>query len=95
MLKIAALSGALVIGLISGAYAQSTGPAAQTDNMNKPAMTNSNSDAMRKSTTTGAASSGGGSAVTTTGGANGTPASMPKTTTGPAGAASKDESPAK
>ena len=42
MLKIAALSGALAIGLISGAYAQNTGPAAQTDNMNKPGMTNSN-----------------------------------------------------
>jgi hypothetical protein len=95
MLKIAALGGALAIGLISGAYAQNTGPAAQTDNMNKPGMTNSNSDAVRKSTTTGAASSGGGSAVTTTGGANGTPTSMPKTTTGPTGAASKDESPAK
>jgi hypothetical protein len=95
MLKIAALSGALAIGLISGAYAQNTGPAAQTDNMNKPGVTNSNSDAMQKSTTTGAASSGGGSAVTSTGGANGTPASMPKTTTGPTGAASKDESPAK
>jgi hypothetical protein len=98
MLKIAALTGTLAIGLISGAYAQNTGPAAQTDNMNKPGTTNSNSDAMQKSTTTGASSgmsSSGGSATTTTGGANGTPNSTPKTTTGPTGAASKDESPAK
>jgi hypothetical protein len=95
MLKIAALSGALAVGLISGAYAQNTGPAAQTDNMNKPGMTNSNSDAVRKSPTTGAASSGGGSTVTTTGNANGSPSSMPTTTTGPTGAPSKDEAPAR
>jgi hypothetical protein len=57
------------------------GPAAQTDNMNNPGTTNSNSDAMQKSATTGASSgmsSGSGSATTTTGGANGTPNSMPK-----------------
>ena len=34
MLKIAVLTGALAIGLVGGAYAQATGPAAQTDNMN-------------------------------------------------------------
>jgi hypothetical protein len=99
MLRIATITGVLAIGLTSGAYAQNTGPAAQTDTMNKPGMTNSNSDAVKKSTTTGTSSSGmssgGGSAMTTTGGANGAPNSMPNTTTGPAGAASKDESPAK
>jgi hypothetical protein len=98
MFKIVAVTGALAIGLVSGAYAQTTGPAAQTDNMNKPAMTNTNSDAMKKSGTTGAASgmsSGGGSGMTDKGGANGNPSTMPKTTTGPTGAASKDESPPK
>ena len=98
MLRIATLTGALAIGLAGGAYAQTTGPAAQSD-MNKPSMTNTNSDAVKKSgSTTGAASgmtSGGGSGITEKGGANGSPNTMSKTTTGPAGAASKDESPAK
>jgi hypothetical protein len=97
MIRMAALTAALASGLISGAYAQTTGPAAQTD-INKPAMTNSNSNAVQKSTTTGTASgtsSGGGSVTTTTGGPNGVPNSMPKSTTGPTGAASKDESPPK
>jgi hypothetical protein len=98
MIRMAALTAALAAGLISGAYAQTTGPAAQTDDLNKPAMTNSNSNAVQKSTTTGTASgtsSGGGSVTTTTGGSNGAPNSMPKSTTGPTGAASKDESPPK
>ena len=89
MLKITVLTGALAIGLVGGAYAQATGPAAQTDNMNKPAMTNTNSKAMKHETT--GTSSGGGSEVTD----NGAPESMPKTTTGPAGAASNTESPPK
>lgn len=55
--------------------------------------TNSGSG-MQGGATTGM-SSGGGSGMTSPGGANGTPGSMPRTTTGPAGAASKDESPAK
>ena len=93
MLKIAALTGALAIGLVSGAYAQTTGPAAQ-DNMNKPGMTNTNSDAMKKNGTTGM-SSGGQSGMTGRGGANGSPAMAPKTTTGPGGSASKSESPPK
>jgi len=93
MLKIAAVTGALAIGLVSGAYAQTTGPAAQQD-MNKPGMTNSNSDAKMKDSTTGM-SSGGGSGMTDKGGANGGPAMAPKTTTGPAGSASKSESPPK
>jgi hypothetical protein len=91
MLKIVAVTGALAIGLVSGAYAQNTGPAAQTD---KPGMTNSNSDAMKKSGTTGM-SSGGGSGMTDKGGTNGSPAMAPKTTTGLAGSALKSESPPK
>jgi hypothetical protein len=90
MLRIAALTGALAIGLVSGAYAQTTNPAGQQD-MNKPGATNSNSDAMKKSGTTGM-SSGGQSGMTDKGGTNGTPAMAPKTTTGPAGGASKSES---
>jgi hypothetical protein len=52
---------------------------------------------MKKSGTTGAASgmSSGGYGMTDKGGANGSPSTMPKTTTGPTGAASKDESPPK
>jgi uncharacterized low-complexity protein len=87
MLQIVAVTGALAMGLVSGAYAQTTGPAAQTD---KPAMTNTNSDAMKKSGTTGI-----GSGMTDKGGANGSPDMAPKTTTGPAGSASKFESPPK
>jgi hypothetical protein len=34
MIKIVALTAALAAGLVSGAYAQNSGPAAQTDNMN-------------------------------------------------------------
>jgi hypothetical protein len=93
MFKISILSSALIIGLAGGAYAQNTGPAPQTD-INKPSMTNTNSDAVKKTGTTGAAS-GGGSGMTDKGGANGTPSTMPKTTTGPTGPASNSESPAK
>jgi hypothetical protein len=93
MLKIAALTGALAIGLVSGAYAQTTGPAAQTDNMNKPGMTTSTPGGTTSGTT--GMSSGGQSGMTDKGGANGSPAMAPKTTTGPAGAASKTESPPK
>jgi hypothetical protein len=82
MLKIVAVTGALAIGSVSGAYAD------------KPGMTNSNSKAMQKSGTTGM-SSGGGSGMTDKGGTNGSPAMAPKTTTGPAGSPSKSESPPK
>ena len=96
MLKIAALTGALAIGLVSGAYAQTnTGPTGQQD---KAGMTNTNSDAVKKSGTTGMSntkSSGSGSGMTAKDGANGAPAMAPKTTTGPAGSGSKTESPAK
>lgn len=91
MLKIAALASALTIGLATGAFAQTTGPAGQQD-MNKPGMTKSNSGAMKKSGTTGT-SSGGSSGMTDKGGANGDPAMAPKTTTGPAGSASKAQTP--
>jgi hypothetical protein len=93
MLKIAALSGALAIGLVSGAHSQSNGPTPQTD-MNKPSMTNTNSHAMKKPSTIGM-SSGNGSGMTDKDGANGTHSTMPKTTTGPTGPASNTESPAK
>jgi hypothetical protein len=92
MLKIAALTSALAIGLVSGAYAQTTGPAGQQD---KAGMTNSNSDAMKKeSTTTGMSNTKnketGWSGISEKGTAYDGPA--PKTTTGPAGSGSKTES---
>jgi hypothetical protein len=92
MLKIAALTSALAIGLVSGAYAQTTGPAGQQD---KAGMTNSNSDAMKKeSTTTGMSTTKnketGWSGISEKGTAYDGPA--PKTTTGPAGSGSKTES---
>ena len=93
MLKIAALSGALAFGLVSGAYSQSTGPTSQTD-MDKPSMTNTNSHAVKKVSATGM-SSGGGSGMTDKGRANGTPSTTPKTTTRPIGPASNTESPTK
>jgi hypothetical protein len=94
MLKIAALTSALAIGLVSGAYAQTTGPAGQQD---KAGMTNSNSDAMKKdSTTTGMSNTKnketGWSGISEKGPYDGPAA---KTTTGPAGSGSKTESPEK
>jgi hypothetical protein len=59
--------------------------------MNNGAM--NNGSGMQNGTT--GTSSGGGSGMPTAGGANGSPNAMPKTTTGPAGAASKAESPPK
>jgi hypothetical protein len=64
MLKIAALTSALAIGLVSGAYAQTTGPAGQQD---KAGMTNPNSDAMKKDSTTTGMSNTKPAAKTTTG----------------------------
>jgi len=94
MLKIAALTSALAIGLVSGAYAQTTGPAGQQD---KAGMTNSSSDAMKKdSTTTGMSNTKeketGWSGISEKGPYTG-PA--PKTTTGPTGSGSTTESPEK
>jgi hypothetical protein len=50
MLRIAGVAAVLATGLVSGAYAQTAGPTGQQD---KAGMTNSNSDAMKKSGTTG------------------------------------------
>ena len=97
MMKTAALAAVLVIGLAAASQAQTPSPAGhnstdqKTDNMGA----NSGSSAATRPTGTTGMSSGGGSGMTTTGGANGTPAMAPKTTTGPAGSASKTESPAK
>jgi hypothetical protein len=94
MLKIAALTSTLAIGLVSGAYAQTTIPAGQQD---KAAMTNSNSDAVKKDSTTGMSNTKdketGWSGISEKGTAYDGPA--PKMTTGPAGAGSKTDSPEK
>jgi hypothetical protein len=50
MLRIIALSGALATGLFGGAFAQTSGSAAQTDDINKPALLNTNSLAVKKFT---------------------------------------------
>jgi hypothetical protein len=97
MIRTAALAAALAIGLATAGYAQTPSPAGQnsteqkSDNMGA----NSGSGAATRPTGTTGASSGGGSGMTTKGGANGDAAMAPKTTTGPAGAASKTESPPK
>jgi hypothetical protein len=95
VIKTATLAAALAIGLATAGYAQTPSPAGQnsteqkTDNMGP----DSGSSASTRPTggTTGM-NSGGGSGMTATGGANGTPATAPKTTTGPSGSASKTES---
>ena len=51
MLKIATIGAALALGL-GGAFAQAPGPAAQAD-ISKPALTNTNSFAVKKSATNG------------------------------------------
>jgi hypothetical protein len=79
-----------------GQAGAATGPTSNSAT-SAPGMTNdgmNNGSGMQTGATTGM-SSGGGSGMTNPGGANGTPSAMPRTTTGPAGAASKDESPAK
>jgi hypothetical protein len=94
MLKIAALTSALAIGLVSGAYAQATSPAGQPD---KAGMTNSNSDAAKKDGTTGMSNTKnkdtGWSGINEKGTTYDGPA--PKTTTGPVGSGSKTDSPEK
>ena len=93
MLKIAALTSALVIGLVSSAYAQTASPAREQD---KAGMTNTNSDAAKESGTTGMSNTQsketGWSGISEKGPYDG-PA--PKTTTGPPGSGSKTESPSK
>jgi hypothetical protein len=94
MLKIAALTSALTIGLVSGAYAQTTGPAGQQD---RAGMTNSNSDAVKKDSTTGMSNTKnkepGWSGMSKKGTAHDSLA--PKATTGPAGSGSTTDSPEK
>lgn len=97
MLKIAALTGALAIGLMGSAYAQATGPAAQGSTAQQSGNMGAGSEKgmqNRPNGTTGM-SSGGGSGMTDKGGANGDPNARPKTTTGPQGPASNTESPPK
>jgi hypothetical protein len=79
-----------------GQAGANTGPTSNSANSEKAPMTNGamKDGAMQGGATSGT-SSGGGSGMTTSGGANGNPGAMPKTTTGPTGAASKDESPPK
>jgi hypothetical protein len=93
MLKIAALTSALAIGLVSGAYAQTAGPAGQQD---KAGLTNTNSDAVKKSGTTGMSNTQsketGWSGIGEKGPYDGPTV---KTTTGPTGSGSKTESPEK
>ena len=91
------LSGSLALAQPSqGQAGANTGPTSNSANSEKPPMANGtmNNGEMQGGTTSGT-SSGSGSGMTTSGGANGNPGGMPKTTTGPAGAASKDELPAK
>ncbi len=86
------LSGSLALAQPSqGQAGANTGPTSNSATSERAPM---NSGAMQDGSTSGA-SSGSGSGMTTSGGANGNPGGMPKTTTGPTGAASKDESPAK
>lgn len=81
MLKIAGLAAVLAVGLVSGTYAQTTGPTGQ---QNQPGMTNSDSDAMKKSGTNGTSNTQsketGWSGIGEKGPYDGP---TPKTTTGP------------
>jgi hypothetical protein len=82
------LSGSLALAQPSqGQAGANTGPTSNSANSEKAPMTNGamNNGAMQGGTTSG----------TSSGGANGNPGGMPKTTTGPTGAPSKDESPPK
>jgi hypothetical protein len=94
MLKIAALICALAIGLVCGAYAQTTGPAGQQD---KAGLTNSNSDAVKKDSRTRMSNTKnketGWSGISEMGNAHDGPAS--KMTTGPVDSGSKKVSPEK
>ena len=75
-----------------GQAGANTGPTSNSGNSQSAPASQNNS--MQGGTTSGV-SSGGVSGMTTSGGANGNPGGMPKTTTGPTGPASKDESPPK
>ena len=81
-----------------GQAGAATGPTSNSATSQKPSGMNNgakNTGSEMQSESTTGMSSGGGSGATTSGGANGNPGSMPKTTTGPTGDASKDESPPK
>jgi hypothetical protein len=93
-----ALSGSLAFAQSSqGQAGANTGPTSNSANSEKAPMTNGamNNGSQMQGNTTSGMSSGGGSGMTSSGGANGNANGMPKTTTGPTGSASKDESPAK
>ena len=94
MIKTAAIAAALVIGLATAGYAQTSSPAGESSAQKSGNMGSSGSSATRPTGTTGM-SSGSGSARTSAGGANGSPDMAPHTTTGPQGPASESESPAK
>jgi hypothetical protein len=97
VIKISVLAGALAIGLATVSYAQTPSPAGQgtTEQQSGNTGPNSGSGASTRPTGTTGTSSGGGSNMGATGSPNGSPAMAPKTITGPAGAASKTESPAR
>jgi hypothetical protein len=81
-----------------GQAGANTGPTSNSANSErssdmKDGAMNNNSSTQGGSTS--GMSSGGGSGMMTSGGADGNPNGMPKTTTGPTRAASKDESPSK
>ena len=107
MLKITALTGALVIGLAGACYAQTTGPAAQDSTkmdkgMSKDGMgMHGMKDGMSREGMSkegmgmhGMSKDGTTGMSPTTGGSDGTSKSIPETATGPAGSPSKDEAPA-
>lgn len=92
MIKIIALAGALALST-SCAFAQTSqgGSSAGSSAITASPSGTMSRDGVHSSGTTGAASSGGGSGMTSTGGENGNPNGRQKTTTGPAGDASKAE----
>ena len=109
MLKITALTGALVIGLAGACYAQTTGPVAQDSTKMDKGMSNDgmgmhgmSKDGMSREGMSkegmgmhGMAKDSTTGKSTSTGGSDGTSKSTPETTPGPAGSPSKDGTPAK
>lgn len=109
MLKITALTGALVVGLAGACYAQTTGPVAQDSTKMDKGMSKDgmgmhgmSKDGMSKEgmSKEGMGMHGMSKDSTTgksmsTGGSDGTSKSTPETTPGPAGSPSKDGTPGK
>ena len=94
MLKITALTSALVIGLAGTCYAQTTGPAAQDStkmdkDMSKDGMGMHGSKSKDGMGMHGMSKDGTTDKSTTTDGTNGAPKSIPETTTGAAGSPPK------